>query len=223
MASLMDALRGKLAQPTEMTGGQEAAKRLIRAKSGKAGLAPTGPAASNLGEQAAAAQAQQQLGQVQQQAGMAADKLAEQTAGVESRAQQQATELQVDKEQAAISQEVHNRAMADKQYLHNLELHGNELLTKNGILDNESFTRQMLGAQTDLLEKTLGYDMIYGKSQIDWQVAEQKLAEQWGTAIEDMMRSGDAAAAQWGALATVVGAGAQYAGASKSDKTWEGR
>jgi hypothetical protein len=208
MASLMSALKQKLTPNVDLTGGQAAASKLIRSKSGKAGLGSRGPKASNLAEQTAAASSKVGIEQVADRMGMVAKQQQEQAAGIQDKASQDAQELQLSKELAQVEQQAHNLAMGDKKYVHNLEMNGNKLLTQNGVINEESFTKAFLGNETELLEKALGFDWVYGKQQVDYNIAEKKLFGEWEDFFNTYANLGEAQSKQSEAISGGIAGGA---------------
>lgn len=181
MASLLDTIKKNLAssgtqQSAPVAGQTDRAAGLLRQKATGKAQTTTGPALSNIGEQAVAAQAGQGLAQVQQQGKLAAmdlgqrarsqtqqteqaqTQLTQQRQSAENDFSRRATkiskelarkrgELDYQKDGAKLEELGFNLALQDQQYLHELQLEGR----KNRLTNDLSFEYQ--------LQKTIFGDM----------------------------------------------------------------
>lgn len=241
MASLLDQL---FAPPEQAVQGsaQQQLEQQVRAKTGQAGLAPSGPSASNVTEQLAQQQAQgnqlalqqqaqqqqaqisQQAQNVQQQQALQAkqeaanfraqqQQLAQKTTDLLQGLQQSNQELEFRKDAAQVEQAAQTMALRNKNYVNNLAQIGEE----QRLQDKQAFDREaervVFGDQWDRLNQEIGFKTALSADQ---RTFNQALA---GMKTEDALAMAQAAlsAKQRAAVATGV-IGMASAGAQAYDK-----
>lgn len=185
MANLLTALRNSsMVQKQGITDQTQRAQELLRAKSGKAVASPA-VGASNLAEQSAVDQTNQQLEQAQQAANIQQQGIQQQASQQEQQQQlqQQETaqsrrfnqiqnqlqtnellqnfeqrrgELQLRKDDAATQQLVQGIRFQNKQYIDNLQRAGQEARLQDDISFSQQLAKTTFGNTQDLLKRQLG-------------------------------------------------------------------
>lgn len=184
--ALIEKIQANLAARPETPGAQDQTRRaagLLAARSGKQVGAPA--PMSNLAEQMAGAQTEQQAAQVQQQGQVAAAELGQQQTAlaeaergeradiglrqkqVEQRASQQKQQilrdlgqgrrtLDAERDRAKLEQLSHTMALGDKQYTDRLQLEGKRARLDDELAFREALQKSIFGSNTDLLKQSLG-------------------------------------------------------------------
>lgn len=248
MPNLLDTIRqNSLPQQQGVTDETSKLQALLRAKSGKA-VPGSEVAASNLGEQQAVAQGNQQI-QTQvapaiqmQQAGQEA-----QSAGIQQQEEQQVQQIEqtrkfdniqnklktqqllndlerdkgridLARDKARLEQVGAQLRLQDKKYIDNLQREGQKARLGDSINFQESMAQSVLGSNKELLEKNLGNKSILDVNDRDF----QKSLAQMGASDAYKMFKDDAKAQKERALYTGIGglvsAGAGAYGASAGAK-----
>lgn len=195
MANLLDTIRQNKPGVTDES---QKLQGLLRAKSGKAVAGPE-VASSNLGEQQAVAQSQQQIqNEVVPQAQIQEQGQRQQTAGIKQAESQQVQGIeqsrrfdtienrlktqqilndlernkgQIDlaRDKAQLEQVGQNLRLQNKQYIDNLQREGNRARLGNQAEFQEALADSVLGDSRELLEKNLGNKSILDATDRDFQ------------------------------------------------------
>lgn len=205
MANLLDTIRSNnpaMQNQQGVTDETGKLQTLLRAKSGKdTGLASAPVAASNLGEQAATAQTNNQLqNQVAPAAAIQTAQLGQQAAGQQQQTQQATQQVnqarkfdtletkmktnqvlsdlernkgQVDfqAERANLEQIGQNLRLTNQQYINDLQREGNSRRLDDSNEFSQAMSETMLGANKGLLEKQLGNQGILGANDRQFRTA----------------------------------------------------
>lgn len=218
MANLLDTIRTNSQSLPEQGVTDESNKlqTLLRAKSGKA-VTGAAPAVSNLGEQQADVQANEQIqNQVMPQAVMQNTQQAIQSEGIQQQEDQQKASiaqargldtvqnrirtqqvlddlgrnkesLDLQKDNASLEQVASSLRLQDKQYLDNLQREGNTRRLNNSLEFNEALTQSIFDDNQDLLEKNLAGQSILNANQRDFSKA---LAQMGANDAYSMFKTG---------------------------------
>lgn len=202
MASLLDTIRQNAQKPPEQQGltDQTAlAQKLFQAKSGRA-VGPSDAATSNIGEQAAVADTNAQLGQVAQSGQVLGQQLGQEDAAQQQAATQARTELgaqnkvnqiqarlqsnqilaeleankgqlDLEKDKSKLEQLGFNLALQDKQYVANLQREGERARLNDALSFSNEMAKSTMGGNEALLKNMLGNKNIMETSDRDYKRA----------------------------------------------------
>jgi hypothetical protein len=243
MANLLDVIRQNSVAPEQgVTDETQKLQTLLRARSGKQ-LSGTSVAGSNLGEQAAVAQTNQQMQQqVAPQAAIQSAQLAQQSAQIQQQEQQQRgqvaqsrrfddlqTTLKIDstlkelernkgqidvqREGARLEQLGAALRLQDKQYIDNLQREGQLARLNDETAFREAALRSTMGDKMQIINKTIDNNAIFNDNSRDF--SRKVAAIDIDSAYQ--MFNADMAAAKQQALWTGAGA-VTKAGLGAADK-----
>lgn len=253
----MDIIKGNLGkqatQQAPMTDEGERVRKLLGAKTGKAGSqAASGVAQSNLAEASAVDQTRLGQGQLNMEAQMQGQQLAQTQQGLEQQEQtqragidlqQKANTLQnkvqtdqllgdlsrdksalsLERDKSKLEQLSHNLALQDKQYIDNLQKMGQMNRFDNELTFKTEMTRTIFSDSNDLLNEDLSRRAFDAQSSRDWN--EYLAANNLAFLLDTSKNQAKAAneAARWSAISGLASAGAQAYAAGGEAQPSEGK
>lgn len=248
MANLLDALnQAAPAQSPGLTGETQKLAGMLRAKSGKAGVAP-GLAMSSQAEKAAVAQTGQDMAQVQraqtlqqtgqqQQAAAQEQQTGQQLKSVEMQRQQNQVQTQLrvnqtlqDLEQgrgkmdmarykAGLEQVGQDLRLQNRQYVDNLQREGSRARLDNELQFKEQLARSVFDDNQNLLTKNMKNKSILNANDREFAQAMARMGASDAYAMFRSEMKGSKEAAKYGALSSLITTGIGAAANYKSSPT----